>query len=74
MPGDPETRSVNHPDLMANDQFPPMVARAHGALSSDVQAGRRRHWPLVIGIWSFPRLVATAFANNPGEGERLRRS
>jgi len=24
-----------------------------------------RNWSFVIGIWSFPRLFASAFANNP---------
>jgi hypothetical protein len=52
---------------MTNDQFP-MTNDGWRAQ----RAVKERHgdaipnWSFAIGIWSFPRLFANEFANNPG--------
>jgi hypothetical protein len=52
---------------MTNDQFPMTNGggrkkRAVWSIGGDPI----RNWSFAIGIWSFPRLFANKFANNPG--------
>ncbi len=52
---------------MTNDQFPMTNDGGRAERAVKEQDGNTiRTWSLVIGIWSFPRLFANVFANNPG--------
>jgi hypothetical protein len=58
---------MNSSDRMTNDQFPMTNGGGRaGRAVRRLHGDPIRNWSFVIGIWSFPRLFANKFVNNPG--------
>jgi hypothetical protein len=52
---------------MTNDQFPMTNGGGRALRAIPGRYGDAiRNWSFAVGIWSFPRLFANWFANNPG--------